>query len=141
MDGLTCRGKQAAANVSIPTMRKINPYLPREIRQRYHHQDLPRGPRNRSAHRDNVQSHGDKFFCFKISELGAAPITKEKLVYHFKQPDSSDSWELPENFSGAIHSSLISRDFTSVIRIEFYHLSCWDRTFPAKEMFSLTEPT
>lgn len=94
VDGLTCRGKQTTAYVSIPTMRKISPYLPTEIRQRYHHQDPPRGPRNRSAHWDNVQSHGDNFFCFKISELGAAPITKEKLVYQLKEPDGSDSWEL-----------------------------------------------
>lgn len=97
MDGLTCRGKQTAANVSIPTMIKINPYLPSIVRQRYHHQDLPRGPRNRSAHRDNVQSHGDNFFCFNISELGAAPITKEKLVYQLKQPNGSGRWELPKD--------------------------------------------
>ena len=68
VDGLACRGKQTAAYMSIPTMRKISLYLPTEIRQRYHHQDLPRGPRIRSAHRDNVQLHGDNFFFALRSE-------------------------------------------------------------------------
>ena len=40
---------------------------------------------------------GTIFFCFKISELGAAPIPKEKLVYQLKEPDGSDSWELPKD--------------------------------------------
>ena len=35
-------------------------------------------------------------FFFRIGELGAPPITEEKLIYQLKQSDGTDHWELPK---------------------------------------------
>ena len=46
-----------------------------------------------------TSNHMGTFF-FRIGELGAPPITEEKLVYQLKQPNGLDRWEIPKGTNG-----------------------------------------